>query len=115
MEDMELVIDHCKNILKKEISLNGELAVDSFERHLAPNCLAIIDYGALNFSGTSRDFYDRQMLRIIEDNPSITFVFRLTMGKELYADELFNFPNVQTIDSMADLDEWVKLLGSISQ
>jgi hypothetical protein len=114
MEDMKTIIAYCREELKEDISLYVESAPHSFAEYLSPGCLAIIDYGALSISGVSISAYDRYMLKIIENNPSITFVFRLTMGKEYYADELFEFPNVSTIDVAADLNEWVELIKTIN-
>jgi len=84
-----------------------------FEKSLAPNCFALVDYGALNFIGQSGmvDHLDRFMIHTIEENPSVQFIFILTMGAEYYADEIFEFPNVKTLDRCCDLDDWKNILN----
>jgi hypothetical protein len=96
---------------EKKISLYVTDNESDFASHLSSGCLAIIDYGALNFSGQSglKDSYDRFMLNIIENNPTITFCFKLTMGNEWYQDDLFQYENVTIIDTSVDIEEWNEL------
>lgn len=83
-----------------------------FASMLTSNSIGIIDYGALNFSGQSglKDHYDRFMEKIISEHSSINFIFHLTMGKEYYADELFDHSNVITFDRNSGHNGWVLLL-----
>ena len=96
IKDIEIVF--CKN-------------ENEFDNNISSNCLAIIDYGALNFIGQSGmvDHLDRYIINKIENNPSITFIFLLTMGKGVYSDSIFEYANVKTIERCCDIEEWEKL------
>jgi hypothetical protein len=113
IEDIKLIIKNFEaEYPDKEINLYTTDNESDFISHLSSNCLAIIDYGALNFIGQTglKDHYDRIILNLIENNSSITFCFKLTMGKEWYKDDLFNYNNVTTIDTTSDLTKWNKLI-----
>jgi len=96
IKDIEIVF--CKN-------------ENEFDKNISSNCFALIDYGALNYIGQSGmvDHLDRYMIEKIEENPSVVFIFLLTMGKENYSDDIFNFINVKTIERYCDIKEWEKL------
>lgn len=86
---------------------------DEFVSNLRSGCIALVDYGAIGCSGQSGLFehYNKWMLKVIEEHPSIQFVYILTMGKEFYNhDELFEFPNVSTIDRVYSLKEFNKMI-----
>jgi hypothetical protein len=111
-EDLKLIVTNFEAEYNKKPILKTTDNEEEFANLLMSNCLAIVDYGALNYVGSSglKDHYDRFMQKLIEENPSIIFCFKLTMGRECYKDELFDHCNVITIDTAASLDEWNKLL-----
>jgi hypothetical protein len=79
---------------------------------ITPNSTVFIDYGALSFSGQSGMFnhIERYLKNLIENNPSVTFVYVLTMGKEFYLDEIFEYSNVYTIDREDSLKAYKQYL-----
>jgi hypothetical protein len=107
-KDMELIVENFRaEYPDKPISLYVTDNVEDFNNHLFSNCLAIIDYGALNFGQSGlKDSYDNFILNVIDNNPSVTFYFKLTMGKEWYKDDLFDYVNVETIDTTSSLEDW---------
>ena len=117
-EDIEhldqVILKEIRKELHKEIILENAFNEIEFNNLLKPDCIAIVDYGALNFTGLSslKDSYDRFMLKIIENNPSIDFIFLLTMGKDLYKDELFEYSNVHTLERHP-ISDWIKLIQEL--
>jgi hypothetical protein len=89
---------------------------DSFGEKCAPGVLAFIDYGALNYGGTTglKDHYDRFMTKTIENHTATEFIFILTMGKDAYADELFELPNVHSIARGYSCKELATLIKSLT-
>jgi hypothetical protein len=80
------------------------------EDNISPNCIVIVDYGALNFGSSGmKDHYDRFIENLIKEHQSVSFIFRLTMGKQWYKDEIFDYPNVYTIDTVSTIEEWLDL------
>jgi hypothetical protein len=83
-----------------KIDLRETTVVQNLESLATSNSVVFVDYGALSFGQFGMfDHITRYLERFIVNHPSVTFVFVLTMGKEIYEDcEVFHLSNVETID-----------------
>lgn len=77
-------------------------APNQFEENLLGADIAFLDFGGLDLAGSTGmfDSTKRYIVRLLEEKPSIQFVFILTMGKEWYSteeDTFWDLPNVDTV------------------
>ena len=109
-KQMDLYRVHYKAETGRDVKIICTESEIEFELNLSPNCLAIIDYGAMTFGhGDLMEHYDRFMFNIIEKWTSVNFVYRLTLGTDPYREDIFLHDNVETIDCCAGLDAWKQL------
>jgi hypothetical protein len=90
-----------------DIDLHETTRVNDLDGMATPESIVFVDYGALSFEPTGMfDYTERHLEKVIADKQSVTFVFVLTMGKDMYKSELFDYPNVETIDRCASLSTY---------
>jgi hypothetical protein len=103
-----------RSILKNipGITYKGTGDEKEFEDALVSNCIALVDYGGIGIGfgcNGLAEHYDAWIENLIQDRPSVTFVFCLTMGREYYPD-LWDLPNVISIDKGPKFSEELKKL-----
>jgi hypothetical protein len=93
-EDVAFMADHLRH------TFEATHHPDQIARIAPGTDYFFIDYGGLSGIGQSGflDATERLVEHAIEDNPSTLFIFILTMGKEFYADSIFENTNVECWD-----------------
>jgi len=101
-----------RNVLGDDFDFEETTVPSRLEELIGSGDVVFVDYGGFG-SGLGQSLFeetDRQIRKIIEDRPNTNFVFVLTVGKDSYGDDVFELPNVSSIDRCADEDEWERVL-----